>query len=278
MKNAECDRIRPLLSPSIDRELPDEKEQQVSAHVAACSACLDEFRDIVRGRDLAILLPNSVPPASFRRELLQRLAQKTKGSNRGPVWHRPAFAPAALSLLLLVAAGAWQLSRVDDDSPHTNPPPIAMGDPLHLERLTDAVGTEREFEVLAAQYQLREVNVEEALTQASFKVLCPLQAEAGEALDERHLTELRACPLVHLSSLRGEHRIVVLQQPADWPIVYGAAPVEHVTIAGQPCDRLHIRGHEIIKWERGGTRSIIVAAAENPEITKVAHALISGAS
>ena len=277
MRNAECDRIRPLLSPSVDRELTDETEQHVSAHLAACSACLNEFRDIVRGRELAILLPNIVPPASLRRELLQRLAQK-KALSPGPIWQRPAFAPAALAVLLLVTAGAWQLLRVHDGSTRTNSPTIALGDPLHLERLTEAVGTARELQVLAAQYQLRQVNVEEALKQASFKVLCPLQAEPGETFDERHLTELRACPLVHLSSLRGENRIVVLQQPADWPIVYGGAPVEHVTIAGQPCDRLHIRGHEIIKWERGGTRSIIVAVAENPEITKVARALISGAS
>lgn len=278
MKNAECDRIRPLLSPSVDRELPDEIEQHVSVHLAACSTCLHEFRDIVRGRELATTLPEDVPPASLRRELLQRLAQNPQALMPRPIWRRPAFAVAAVAVVLLATAGAWQFSRGHDRNGGTHAPMVAIGDPLHLERLTEAVGTAKEFEVLAAQYQLREVNVEEALNQASFKVLCPLQAEPGETLDQRHLTELRACPLVHLSSLRGEQRIVVLQQPADWPIVYGGAPVTHVTIAGQPCDRLHIRGHEIIKWERGGTRSIVVAVADNPEITKVARALIAAAS
>lgn len=278
MKNATCDRIRPLLSPRLDRELTEEAEQHVSEHLATCSACLNELREIVRGREFATSLPRVVPPASFRRQLLHRLAERPNTPIARPSWRRPAFALAAVAVVLLGTAGAWQVSRVPDDSARTNSPIVAISDPFHIERLTEAVGTAREFQVLAAQYQLREVNVEEALKQASFKVLCPHQAEPGETLNERHLTELRACPLVHLSSLRGQHRIVVLQQPADWPIVYGGAPVEHATIAGQPCDRLRIRGHEIIKWERAGTRSIIVAVANDPEITKLARALISASS
>ena len=278
MKNAECHRIRPLLSPRLDRELTEETERQVSTHLAACSACHDELRQIEHGRQLVTLLPDAVPPPSLRRELLQRVAQKTSAPRPQLVWRRPAFALATVAVLLLGTAGAWQLSIMRSDEPRASSAGVTVGNPLHLERLTNAVGAPREFQALAAQYQLREVNVEEALTRASFKVLCPLQAEPGETLDERHLTELRACPLVHLSSLRGEHRIVVLQQPADWPIVYGGSPVEHVTIAGQPCDRLLIGGHEIIKWERGGTRSIVVAVAENPETTKVARALISATS
>jgi hypothetical protein len=278
MKNADCDRVRPLLSARLDRELTDQTERDVSAHLTACPACDEELRHIERGRQLVALLPVAAPPASLRRDVLQRLAQQARAPRPHRVWRRPAFALATLAVILLGTAGAWQWSTMRSDAARASSAGFTVGNPLHLERLTNAVGTPREFHALAAQHELREVNVEEALARASFKVLCPLQAEPGQTLDDRHLTELRTCPLVHLSSLRGDHRIVLLQQPADWPIVYGGAPVEHVTIAGQPCDRLHIRGHEIIKWERGGTRSIIVAVAANPEITKVARALISASS
>lgn len=277
MTNADCDRVRPVLSARLDRELTDQTARDVTAHLSACPACLDELRRIERGRQLVALLPVAAPPASLRRDVLQRLAQRASAPTPHRVWRRPALALTSLAVILLGTAGAWQWSTTRRDEARATPAVATAGNPLHLERLTNAVGM-GQFQALSVEYDLREVNVEEALTRASFKVLCPLQAEPGETLDDRHLTELRACPLVHLSSLRGAHRIVLLEQPADWPIVYGGAPVEHVTIAGQPCDRLHIRGREIIKWERDGTRSIIVAVAEHPEITKVARALIAASS
>jgi hypothetical protein len=277
MNHADCDRVRSLLSPSLDGELTAEANEDVSAHLANCSACLNAFSDIERGRQLATMLAAIDPPASLTYALL-RLPRKKEALVSAPRSRRLALALATVGLALLVVVGTWQLSNVRQDNAGASSADAAAMIPLHLERLTEAVGTAQGFKVLAAQHQLREVNVEEALKRASFKVLCPLQADPRESLDERHLTELRACPLVHLSSVRGEHRIVVLQQPAGWPLVYGGAPVEQVTIAGQPCERLHIDGHEVLKWERGGTRSIMVAAADNPETTKVARALISAAS
>lgn len=278
MKNPECERVRDLLSPRLDGELAATAERDVSIHLAACSACLEEFRRIEHGRQLTTLLPERLPPAFLRRELLHRLRPVTHARPRQAIWRRPAVALGTLAVAVLAAAGAWTASTGRQDTAPRDPASVAIGEPLRLDRLTQAVGTTGQLEALAARYELREVNVEEALRRASFKVLCPLQAEPGETIDERHLTELRACPLVHLSALRGEHRIVMLQQPAGWPIIYGGAPVEHVTIAGQPCERLRIGEHEIIKWERGGTRSIMVGAAHHPEVTKVARALISAAS
>jgi hypothetical protein len=124
---------------------------------------------------------------------------------------------------------------------------------------------------MAATCQLRRIDLETVLRQASFPVICPLHP-AG---DDASVTELRDCPLIHLSALRGDQAIVLLQQPAGWPIVYGEYPVQHLTMGGQPCDRLRTDGGELLKWERGGTRWILVARGGHPELQKVLSALVS---
>lgn len=68
---------------------------------------------------------------------------------------------------------------------------------------------------------------------------------------------------------------MLLQQPAGWPIVYGDQPVQHLTFAGEPCDRLRTDGRELFKWERGDTRWILVARAGHPEAEKVVSTLLS---
>lgn len=57
--------------------------------------------------------------------------------------------------------------------------------------------------------------------------------------------------------------------------VYGDQPVQHLTFAGEPCDRLRTDGRELFKWERGDTRWILVARAGHPEAEKVVSTLLS---
>jgi len=173
-----------------------------------------------------------------------------------------------------LAVTLW-FGRLEDTPRPADIQQTAAAPPLHLAQLAADIGSGRDIHSIASTYQLRQVDLAAALKEKSFKVICPLH-QAGS--DERHLRELRECPLIHLSMLRGDKEIVLLQQPAGWPIVYGDYPVQHLTFGSEPCDRLRMDGRELFKWERGDTRWILVARAGHPEAEKVVSTLLSSAS
>jgi len=266
-----CPEFLALLSPLLDDQLTPDAHARVTRHLSECAACAAEMAAIQRGRRLARAVPDLDVPADLSAAILGRATDApSRLQPRAPFW--PLARPALTTglLLLVMAVFFWPHSR--QELPWTAEfEQAATAPPLHLEQLVQHVDSAPDLDTMAATYQLRRIDLETALRQASFSVICPLHS-AGE---NASVTELRDCPLIHLSALRGDQEIVLLQQPAGWPIVYGEDPVQHLTVGGQPCDRLRTDGRELLKWERGGTRWILVARGGHPELEKVVSALVS---
>jgi anti-sigma factor RsiW len=265
-----CGTVRPLLSAYLDEELTAETHGRVAAHLTGCAACREELDQVSRGVTLARMMPCVQPPPNLAAQILARLSRTSQDLPGGWPLRRPLVAAGTAVLLILAAVGLWQHGAVRE-TPQRAVHATGVSGALDLERLASELASPAQFDRFADRYELREVNVEHALAQASFRVLCPVELGHGHTSE----TELRDCPLVHSGYLRGEHRIVIFQQPAGHPLIYGRTPVEVVTIAGQPCDRLQTADAEILKWEQRGTRWILVSAPGNPELKKVAAGLIA---
>ncbi|MPY89458.1 MAG: hypothetical protein GEU99_16215 [Luteitalea sp.] len=268
-----CAEYSPLLSPWLDNELTPEARAHVTRHLSACSACSTELVAIRRGRSLARAVPELQVPPGLSSKILAGASAPPKRQSGLPQWvfARPALGLGAIAALLVLAVALWS-GRPDHVPATPDVQQVVTAHPLHLVQLAQGIGSGQEFNAMASTYQLRRIDLESALKQASFKVICPLHQGATEGA---HVRELRDCPLIHLSALRGDHDIVLLQQPAGWPIVYGDHPVQRLTLAGEPCDRLQTDERELFKWERGDTRWILVARAGHPEAEKVVSTLLA---
>lgn len=271
-----CSEFSSLLSPLLDDELTPEARARVTGHLAACAACSNGLAAIQRGRSFARAVPELDVPADLSAAIRAGANVHPKGRAATPQWafSRPAAGVAAVAALLVLAVALWP-ERRDHVPAAPDVRQATAAHPLHLAQLAHDIGSGRKLDRIAATYQLRRIDLETALKQASFKVICPLHQRGS---DDPHIRELRECPLIHLSALRGDQEIVLLQQPAGWPIVYGDHPVQHLTFGGEPCDRLRTDGRELFKWERGDTRWILVARAGHPEAEKVVSTLLSSAS
>lgn len=269
-----CSQFLALLSPFLDDELTPEARARVSRHLSECTACSGQLAGIRRGRSLARAVPELDVPADLSGEILGRpTTTRPKWRPPLPQWAfaRPVLGVGIVAALLVVAIGLWSGPRSEvPTAPDVQQ--LAGAHPLHLARLAHDIGSEPEFDRIATTYQLRRIDLEAALKQASFKVICPLHVGGS---DDAQVKELRDCPLIHVSALRGDQAIVLLQQPAGWPIVYGDHPVQRLTMGGEPCDRLRTNGREVFKWERGDTRWILVARAGHPEVEKVVSTLLA---
>lgn len=269
-----CPEFLALLSPLLDDQLTPDAHARVTWHLSECAACAAEMAAVQRGRRLARAVPELDVPVDLSAAILGRGTDALPWLQpRAPFWPltRPALATGLLAALLVMAVFFWPHSR--QELPWTAEfEQAATAPPLHLEQLVHHVDSAQDLDTIAATYQLRRIDLETALRQASFPVICPLHPGGSDA---GSVTELRDCPLIHLNALRGDQEIVLLQQPAGWPIVYGEDPVQHLTVSGQPCDRLRTDGRELLKWERGGTRWILVARGGHPELEKVVSALVS---
>lgn len=268
-----CSEFSGLLSPLLDNELTPEARAHVTSHLSECTACSHELAAIRRGRSLARAVPDVDVPANLSFAIFAGAKARPPRHARLPQWPlaRPALGLGAVAAAVVLAVTLWS-GRADDVPRSPDVHPAAAAHPLHLAQLAQDIGSGRELDSLAATYQLRRVDLETALKQASFKVICPLHQSGS---DDPHIRELRDCPLIHLSALRGDQEIVLLQQPAGWPVVYGDDPVQHLTFGGEPCDRLRTDGRELFKWERGDMRWILVARAGHPEAEKVVSTLLS---
>ncbi|MGH9159486.1 MAG: anti-sigma factor family protein [Vicinamibacteraceae bacterium] len=267
-----CSQFLALLSPLLDDELTPEAQSRVTRHRAECAECSGQLDAIRRGRNLARAVPDLDLPAGLSADILGRTTTRpTPQPWRRWVFAHPAVGLGVAVVLLVAAVGLWP-DREAEDPPAPAVNRTAAAHPLHLVRLAHELGSGAEFDKIAATYQLRRIDLETALKQASFKVICPLHQDGNDAA---HVRELRDCPLIHLRALRGDQEILLLQQPAGWPIVYGDHPVQHLTMAGQPCDRVSTDEREVFKWERGDTRWIVVARAGHSEVEKVVSTLLS---
>lgn len=271
-----CSDFSSLLSPLLDEELTPEARARVTGHVSECTACSHELSAIRRGRSVARAVPDLDVPANLTFQILAGAKADAPRQRRFAqlALFRPAVGLAAVAAVFVLAVTLW-FGRAGDVPRSPDVQQAAAGHPLHLAQLAQNIGSGRELDSIAATYQLRRVDLEAALKEASFKVICPLH-QGGS--DDPRIRELRDCPLIHLSALRGDQEIVLLQQPAGWPIVYGDHPVQHLTFGGEPCDRLRTDGRELFKWERGDTRWILVARAGHPEAEKVVSTLVSSTS
>lgn len=268
-----CSQFLALLSPFLDDELTPEARARVTRHLSECRACSAQLAAIERGRSLARAVPEFEVPADLSSEIAGRATTRPKREPSLPQWAfaRPALGVGIVAALLVVAIALWSGPRSELPAA-SELQQAAAARPLHLERLAHDVGSGPDFDRIAATYQLSRIDLEAALKQASFKVICPLH-QGGS--DEAHVRELRDCPLIHLSVLRGDQEMVLLQQPAGWPIVYGDHPVQHLRVGDEFCDRLRTDGREVFKWERGDTRWILVARTGHPEVEKVVSTLLS---
>lgn len=268
-----CSQFASLLSPFLDDELTPEAHSRVSSHLSECTVCASELATVQHGRSLARAVPDVDVPPNLAFRILAATKEPVSRQRRFQqlVLARPAVALGVMAAVSLLSVTLW-VGRVDKVPRSSHVQQEATAHPLHLAQLAAEIGSGPDFDSIAAMYQLRRVDLEAALKETSFKVMCPMH-QAGS--DEPHVRELRECPLIHMSALRGDQEIVLLQQPAGWPIVYGDQPVQHLVFGGEPCDRLRTDGRELFKWERGDTRWILVARAGHPEAEKVVSRLLS---
>lgn len=122
----QCHDICELLSGYIDEVLTPEEKKRVEAHVAKCSVCAGELRDLQQTVRLLQSMGDVMPPAGFREELMGRLALENQLNQERecplpselqvkagkllklpPVWRFAAAAVIVLSLGTGVALGVF---------------------------------------------------------------------------------------------------------------------------------------------------------------------------
>lgn len=95
---APCDRVRELLSASLDGELPADAVGRVDEHLAGCARCREERQRLAQVRSLVRTLPTRHIPQPLRDELRATAAARDAGG-------RPRRVLVAASLMLAMAAG-----------------------------------------------------------------------------------------------------------------------------------------------------------------------------
>jgi anti-sigma factor RsiW len=76
-----CDRVRTLLSPYVDGELPAAQSARVADHLAACDACTAEARSLTRLIAILHALPAEEPPPTLHGAILMAL-DRTRSRRR----------------------------------------------------------------------------------------------------------------------------------------------------------------------------------------------------
>lgn len=109
-----CSKVKENLSPYLDNMLSEEEKKAVETHLASCPECQQELEDLQQTIAMLSSLEEIIPPASFRRELREKLEkevdnkQKKSFSINGLIskWFgnlkTSAAVPVAISLILLI--------------------------------------------------------------------------------------------------------------------------------------------------------------------------------
>ena len=120
----DCEKARQALLDGVEGLLDEERAGQLSAHVAQCSACAGERRELERGRAaLLAAVPLLAPSGGHLTEArLSRLMAARKSAGTGIITLRR-FVAAAAAAAILVSAGfiygdlsRW-LSEEDGEAP-----------------------------------------------------------------------------------------------------------------------------------------------------------------
>lgn len=107
-----CERVRELLSASLDGELPPEVVAAVDAHVVGCHSCGEEQRRLAQVRSLVRTLPTRRMPAPVRDDLHAAAAAREAGSRP-----RRALVIAALALATSLGGVLGVVTRSEPGEP-----------------------------------------------------------------------------------------------------------------------------------------------------------------
>ena len=118
-----CERIEPLLSAYLDRELGEAERGIVEGHVDACSRCTQALDRLQRLQHLLRMIPTEELHENLAPRIMARLSARVSPLDRVVTrvraWgHRPV--PAAITgvLVVLLIAGSIVLLRQDRPPPY----------------------------------------------------------------------------------------------------------------------------------------------------------------
>jgi hypothetical protein len=98
------------LNDYIDLELDSTTRLRVEHHLSGCAACRRALEELTKVRFAALSLESPAPPEeAWSRIARARRSQASKRSHRDPL-----FGALALAASVVLAAGAWLLSRPDE--------------------------------------------------------------------------------------------------------------------------------------------------------------------
>ena len=108
-----CQEIQDDLSSYIDKALPEKELRLIEEHLSRCPQCQEEYEALKETINMISSLEEIIPPASFRRELRQKLErtaqQQEKSSAQGLIhsWlsklRATGLMPVAAALLIMLA-------------------------------------------------------------------------------------------------------------------------------------------------------------------------------
>lgn len=109
-----CDKIRNLLDPLVDEELPERERDVVRCHLDGCSACQHEFRQIDELRRMLKRTGRHAVPHSLQQNVRERIVHAADPPIRRlwqTHWMRPVVTHAAAALVgIVLFYGVLQLS------------------------------------------------------------------------------------------------------------------------------------------------------------------------
>ena len=98
-----CEQCHAWLGDAVDGTLDEDRQAQITAHVAGCAACRDLLNDLTSIRVAAANLERRIPPPEVWRSIAERVERSSPRSQRTQFVR---FAAAAV-LVMMLGAGAW---------------------------------------------------------------------------------------------------------------------------------------------------------------------------
>jgi hypothetical protein len=124
-----CKEIQDNLSAYIDKALPEKEMVLIEEHLSRCPECLEEYEAIKDTINMISSLEEIIPPASFRRELRQKLekaAQKQEKPSVQGLIHTwlsklriSGLMPVAAALILMLAIVPFMADNIKMGAPQS---------------------------------------------------------------------------------------------------------------------------------------------------------------
>ena len=258
-----CVECEPLIGPYADGELEPARGNDVSAHLAICSACAASLAAIRDLGDAVRQLSTTSPPADLWDSITKQLSPPAIAGRIQPRRRVPWLRIASVAALVLVAGytgwlayrPAWQ--RIDPHAPAfvDLAPILDKGIPVKFD------GAD-EFKFVAAP-------LDKAKQQVEFRVFDQPQLTEGFTAQQCKVGCCGRHAIMQTEYRRDKDQCVVFQYPRDLPVSFGAAPVEQTQVGQKAISIVQGKACWAASWQMNGTGITIVGPRDHGELVRM---------